>query len=177
MGLTQSKKRFNIDKVFTQSEFKNIIENEKIEFHEQMLKKNKWAKVYICEKETEADRNDPVYRENCEIDEICNDYKNRYYVAQLKTIQTTYPDRVAQMAMIQHTYHQFWSYAIDIYEYHIHDASHKKLLLKNYYISNSSHRKENHMADDFEDILNKIKSLNADDIEEAYIRSLKNKTM
>jgi len=172
MGLTYSNKRFNIDHVFTQSEFKEIIENDKEQFHEYMLKKNNWAKIYICEKETEADRNDPVYIENCEIDEICNDYKNRYYVAQLKTIQTDYPSSVSQHAMIHHTYHMFWSYAIDIYEYHKNDTSYKKRVLKNYYILKPSDRKEIHMANDFERILDKIKSLNSDIIQESIMRSL-----
>ena len=50
-----------------------------------MLKTNIWAKIFICEKETDEDRADHDYIDNCEVDDICNDYKNRYYVAQITT--------------------------------------------------------------------------------------------
>ena len=83
--------------VLTQEQFNQIIQINKKQFHEQMLKANIWAKIFICEKETDEDRADPGYMDNCEIDDICDDYKNRYYVAQLTTKKTANPQSIGDL--------------------------------------------------------------------------------
>ena len=169
--------QYNIkDNVLTQDQFYEIIkldENGKSKkklFHEQMLKANIWAKIFICPKETDKDRADPDYIENCEIDEICDDYKNRYYVAHLSTKQVAQPNSIADLIWMPIIYHKFWAYVLDIYEYHKLDSSYKKLVLKDYYVcDNVIDRKGYNMSNDLDTIFNVIKKLDRDIIEKNII--------
>lgn len=178
MGQSNSTKinfldQYNIkNNVLTQNQFNEIIQTNKKLFHEQMLKANIWAKIFICEKETDEDRADPGYIENCEVDEICDDYKNRYYVAQLKTKQTANPQSIADLIWQPIVYHEYWAYGFDIYEYHKTNPSHKKLILKDYFVCEYLDRKGYNMSNDFEILLSLIQKLNRDIIENKVIAIL-----
>lgn len=128
-----------------------------------MANTNKYAVIYICDKETEEDRKDEVYIENCEIDSICADYANRYYVAKLKTARQGYYTDFA--SVLVDNYHTIFSYGFDIYEYHKLDKNYKKLMIENYYFCDIKERTEKFgtdMSNDLLTIFNVIKSLNRD---------------
>ncbi len=162
--------------VLTQDEFANLISNNTTikQLHNYMAKNNKYVKIYICDKETDEDRLDPDYLDNCEVDDICADYVNRFYVAQLKTKRTSCHPAIGNM--IWDGYHGEWSYGFDIYEYHKLDPNHKKLFLSDYYFCDVSARlsayNSIHMAHDLNTINQMIKSLNRDIIEEKMLAIL-----
>ncbi len=149
--------------VLSQEEFYNLITTSKKELHNYMSSNDEYIKVFICDKETAEDRNEPGYLENCEFDEICYDYKNRYYVAQLKTTKTGYNLSIANL--IWYGYHEVWSYAFDIYEMHRVDKNYKKLFIKDFFVCEINNRSEIWMYNDFINIYNNIKSLDRDQIE------------
>ncbi len=168
----KSTDNFNFpEHILTQNEFLNLIENNKTLLHNFMVKNNKYIKIFICEKETDEDRNNIGYLEDCEIDETLNDYKNRYYIAELKTLQTGYHPAIANI--IWFGYHEIWSYGFDIYEMHKIDKSYKRLFIKDYYVADYNKRNGVHMANDLIKLYDIIKSLNRDIIDQTKISQLK----
>ncbi len=168
MGQTNSVDNFNFPEyVLTHQEFSDLIKTNAKSFHDYMVKKNKYATIFICDKETDEDRMDEGYKENCEIDSICADYVNRYYVAQLKTAkQDCYSDF---SSVLHDNYHTIWSYGFDIYEHHKLDTNYKRIIIKDYYFCDIKERTKSfdtHMSNDLVTILQIIKSLNRDLIEE-----------
>jgi hypothetical protein len=162
---TKTKEFIFPEYVLSQEEFYNLIINSKIELHNYMVKNDKYIKVFICYKETEEDRNNIGYLKNCKVDEICDDYKNRYFVAELNILKTGFNLSISNM--IWFGYHEVWSYCFDIYEMHNLDKQYKKLYIKDFYISKIC------MYNDFINIYNTIKSLNRDIIEEKQLNNLK----
>ncbi len=163
--------------VLSHQEFNDLIQNEKKNFHNYMAKKNKYAVIYICDKETDEDRLDEAYIENCEIDSICADYVNRYYVAQLKTSRQGYYSDFT--SVLQDNYHTIWSYGFDIYEYHKVNKDYKRLIVKDYYFCDIKERTKNlgtHISNDLLTILQIIKSLNRDLIEEKIMAIITEKS-
>jgi hypothetical protein len=166
--------------VLTQDEFIKLVSNPitKKQLHNHMAKNNKYIKIFICEKETDQDRLDPDYLENCEYDDICADYVNQYYVAELKTKRTSSQPLIENM--IWNGYHGEWSYGFDIYEMHRIDLNYKKLFLSDYFFCDVNDRVSNHksihMSNDLNTIFNVIKSLNRDIIEEKMLEILTEQT-
>lgn len=156
------------DRVYTLDEFKKMIADNRDKVHNQMCLHEKYAKIFICEKETEQDKTDPDYLDNCEVDDICDDYKFQYYAAELKTKKTGYYDSISDMAW--NNYHQVWSYSFDIYEMHRNNSTHKKLILKDYFTPKT--RKGNHMTNDLVPIFDVIEKLTRDVIENKVIANL-----
>jgi hypothetical protein len=180
MGQSNSSKKNNFllpTHVLSHDEFNDLINNNvtKRQLHNYMAENNKYVKIFICDRETDEDRLDPDYLDNCEVDDICADYVNRYYMAELKTKRTSCHPAVANM--IWDGYHGEWSYGFDIYECHKIDKDYKKLFLKDYYFCDVDKRlsqyKTIHMSNDLNTILNVIKSLNPDIIEEKIISILR----
>jgi hypothetical protein len=166
--------------ILSHIEFNNLISNitNKKQFHNYMVKNNKYVKIFICEKETDEDRLDPDYLDNCEVDDICADYVNRYYMAELKTKRTSCHPAIGNI--IWDGYHGEWSYGFDIYECHKIDKDYKKLFLSDYYFCDVDKRlsqyKTIHMSNDLNTILDVIKTLNRDIIEEKMLAILKEKS-
>ena len=156
--------------VLSQDDFFELICNDKKRLHDFMVNNNKYITVFICEKETEEDRQDPSYLENCEVDLIINDYKNIYYIAQLKTIKNGYHPAIANALCFG--YHELWSYSFDRLK-----PYYKKMCIKNYHICDINKRPDFfiHMSNDFMPIYNVIKSLHRDIIENKICEILDDK--
>ncbi len=161
--------------VLSQQEFGDLIQNtrRKTAFHDQMVKNNKYPVIFICDKETDEDRMDEGYKENCEIDSISADYVNRYYVAQLKTVRRKHYSDFS--SLLHDNYHTNWSYGFDVYEYHKLDSNYKRLMVKDYYFCDIQERTKNfgtHMSNDLITILQIIKSFNRDRLEEQIMAAI-----
>lgn len=170
MGQHSSSEQIVIpDHVLSQEEFARLVSNKSTfrPLHNCMVKNNKYIKIFICNKETDEDRLDSDYLDNCECDDVCGDYVNQYYIAELKTKRTSCHPAVGNM--IWDGYHGEWSYGFDIYEYHKLDPNYKKLFLSDYYFCDVDERMgcygSIHMAHDLHTILGMIKSLDRDAIE------------
>lgn len=178
MGLSNSsaKPTYNFDNVWSGQEFAQIINNEqsKAKLHNQMVRTDKYPKIFICEKETEEDRADPVYRENCEIDDICANYHNQFYVGKLKTVRVDSPDSVGDIIWMDQVYHKYWAYGLDIYEYDRSKPEYKKLVVSEYYLGSVDKRKDYHMANDLIEICSITNGLTRDAIETQIITQLEN---
>ncbi len=178
MGNHTSITDFNFpEHVLSHQEFSDLIQNNKKKYHDHMANTNKYATIFICDKETDEDRMDKEYIENCEIDSICADYVNRYYVAQLKTVkQDCYSDF---SSVLHDNYHTIWSYGFDVYEYHKLNKDYKKLMVENYYFCDIKERTKKfgtHMSNDLSTILDVIKTLNRDLIEEKIMSVITEKS-
>lgn len=165
--------QLDLNKIMSQVEFEKIIMDKDVRkgFHRQMVKENKWGKIYICERISDEEKSDPDFIENCEVDDICESYLNQYYVAQLKTIQKRFAISIADAV---HGYHFEWAYGFDIYEYDRLNPNHKRLVLTNYHVCDYYKRETYHMSDDFIVIFDIIKKLNPDMIAEARVKKIEN---
>ena len=163
------------NKILTLEEFEEMINENKKLLHNQIVKSNIYPKIFICEKETDEDKLDPVYIENCEIDDIVDDYKNRCFVAQLtsKRDPNAYFESVGNI--IWNDYHQLYSYGIDIYEYHKIDKTFTTFL-ENYLICDIKTRNGTHMCDDYVKICNTIKNLDGKKIGDELCKRFREKS-
>jgi len=177
MGNTKSNATFeyNFDNVLSLTEFNDIISDKtKIKmFHERMMKVGK-CYIFICEVETDEDRMDPDYMENVMIDDICGNYCNQYYVAQLKTKQIAHPESIADIIWMPMIYHEFWAYAFDICKFDRNDTTYKKLVIDNFHICDYFTRSNYYMQNDLFQINDMFKNLNRDMIENKVISRYEN---
>ena len=151
--------------ILTLDEFNSILITDRIGFHKQMATSNVYAKIKICNKISQEQRTDPDFIELCSQDSQCSSYLDKYFVAELKTIQVSYPSSVGDIIWASKNYHEHWIYGVDLYEYDITDLTYKKLILKDFIKCKISDRGGYNMSRDLANIYLALRNLSGETID------------
>ncbi len=163
-------------RVLTQDEFAAAIDDDgdRVQFHRYILSTDGYPTVFLCDVETDEDRNDPDYRDNCDIDELCADYVHQYYVARLKAKRTA--THVSIGDMLWDGVNGAWSYGFDVYKCHRLKPGHARRVLDDCGVCNIRERwrtyRSGHMSHDLTTLLRMFGALTRDRIEEAVVADL-----